>query len=130
VLQVVSVEEKRRSRGRKRVPKFKVNDVVRILRYRFTFARSYQPMWTEEVFRIKLVNTTMHFPMYVLTNWDGDEEIEGLFYEEELQPRPSNVFKILEVKRHKRVRGRQMSLVLFQGDRDYRWIPREDLVRV
>jgi len=130
ILQAVSIEEKRKSRGRKRKPKFAINDVVRILRYRFTFARSYQPIWTEEVFKIRIVHTNMHYPMYEVTNWDGDEEIEGLFYEEELQARPSSVFKIIDVKRHKRVGGRQLSLVLFQGDRDYRWIPREDLTRL
>jgi len=130
VLKLVSATEKKKTRKRKRSPKFKIGEVMRILRYRYTFARSYQPIWSEEVFKIKTIHTNLDFPMYALTNWDGDEEIEGLFYEEELQPRPSNVFKIIDVKRHRRIGIRRMSLVLFQGDRDYRWIPRGELFQL
>ena len=39
----------------KEVPKFKVSDHVRILKYKNTFAKDYLPNWSEEVFLIKKV---------------------------------------------------------------------------
>ena len=40
-------------------PKFKISDIVRILKYKNLFEKSYVPNWSEEVFVIKKVITTV-----------------------------------------------------------------------
>ena len=45
-------------KSNKKVPKFKVNDNVRISKYKNIFAKGYTPNWSEEVFVInKIANT-------------------------------------------------------------------------
>ena len=64
-------------------PKFKIGDIVRILKYKNIFAKGYVPNWSEEVFMIKKVKNTVP-----LTNVISDlkgEEIVGKFQEKELQ---------------------------------------------
>ena len=36
-------------------PKFKIGDIVRILKYKNIFPKSYVPNWSEEVFVIKKI---------------------------------------------------------------------------
>ncbi|GFT25894.1 putative uncharacterized transposon-derived protein F54H12.3 [Trichonephila clavipes] len=63
--------------------RFAVNDTVRTTRIRDIFRKGYMPGWTEETFRIyKRYPTTQ--PTYVLQDFNS-REIEGLFYNEELQ---------------------------------------------
>ena len=42
-----------------RDPKFKIGDIVRISKYKNTFAKGYVPNWSEEVFVIKKVKNTV-----------------------------------------------------------------------
>ena len=62
-------------------PKFKVGDRVRISKYKNIFAKSYTPNWSEEVFVIKKVKSTVPWT-YVINDLNG-EEIIGTFYEKE-----------------------------------------------
>ena len=58
-------------------PKFKIGDIVRILKYKNIFAKGYVPNLSEEVFMIKKVKNTVP-----LTNVISDlkgEEIVGKF---------------------------------------------------
>ena len=64
-------------------PKFKVDDHVRISKYKNIFAKGYMPNWSEEVFVIKKVKNTVPWT-YVINDVNG-EEITGTFYEKELQ---------------------------------------------
>ena len=64
-------------------PKFKVGDHVRISKYKNIFAKGYTPNWSEEVFMIKKVKTTVPWT-YVTSDLKG-EEITETFYEKELQ---------------------------------------------
>ena len=64
-------------------PKFKVGDHVKISKHKNTFAKGYTPNWSEEVFVIKKVKSTVPWT-YVIHNLNGDEII-GTFYEKELQ---------------------------------------------
>ena len=43
----------------KKEPKFKVGDHVRISKYENTFAKGYAPNWSEEVFVISKIKTTV-----------------------------------------------------------------------
>ena len=64
-------------------PKFKVGDHVKISKHKDTFAKGYTSNWSEEVFVIKKVKSTVPWT-YVIHDLNGDEII-GTFYEKELQ---------------------------------------------
>ena len=64
-------------------PKFKVGDHVKISKHKNTFAKGYTPNWSEEVFVIKKVKSTVPWT-YVIHDLNGDEII-GTFYKKELQ---------------------------------------------
>ena len=73
-------------------PKFKIGDIVRILKYKNIFAKGYVPNWSEEVFMIKKVKNTVP-----LTNVISDlkgEEIVGKFQEKELQKTNQKEFRL------------------------------------
>ena len=64
-------------------PKFKVGDHVRISKYKNIFAKGYTPNWSEKVFVISKIKTTVSWT-YIINDLNG-EKIIGSFYEKELQ---------------------------------------------
>ena len=60
-------------------PKFKFGDIVRISKYKYTFAKGYTPDWSEEAFVIKKAKNTL--PWTYITSDLNREEIVGTFYE-------------------------------------------------
>lgn len=66
-----------------RVPKFKLNDKVRISKYKTLFAKGYTPSWSTELFTIYQVRKTSP-PVYHLRDEEGNI-IKGVFYGQELQ---------------------------------------------
>ena len=64
-------------------PKFKVGDHVRISKYKNIFAKGYTPNWSEEVFIVSKIKSTV--PWTYAINDLKSEEIIGTFYEKELQ---------------------------------------------
>ena len=63
-------------------PKFKVDDHVRISKYKTIFAKGYTQNLFEENFMIKRIKNTVPWT-YVINDLNG-EEIIGTFYEKEL----------------------------------------------
>ena len=63
-------------------PKFKVDDHVRISKYKSIFAKGYTPNWSEEVFVVSETKNT--FPWTYVINYLNGEEITGTFYEKGL----------------------------------------------
>lgn len=63
--------------------KFKVNDYVRISKYKSLFEKGYTPNWSTELFRIVRVLPTEPVT-YRLVDLN-DEEVKGCFYQHELQ---------------------------------------------
>lgn len=80
--------------------KFKLNDNVRISKYREVFEKGYTPNWSNEVFKIVKIRRT-NPTTYLLEDARG-QEIKGGFYEYELQktnyPNEFLVEKILKRK--------------------------------
>ena len=66
----------------KKDPKFKVNDRVRISKYKNIFAKGYTPNWSEEVFVVNKINAVPW--TYVVSDLNG-KKIIGSFYEKQLQ---------------------------------------------
>lgn len=62
--------------------KYKVDDPVRISKYKHAFEKGYTPNWTTEIFKIRKIQNT--YPVtYLLKDYEGNI-IEGGFYELEL----------------------------------------------
>ena len=64
-------------------PKFKINDRVRIFKYKNKFEKGYRGYWTKEIFKVTKINNTNPI-MYTIQDL-YNEKIQGSFYTEELQ---------------------------------------------
>ena len=62
----------------KKNPKFKVDDHVRISKYKNIFAKGYAANWSEEIFIVSKIKNTV--PTYAISDLNG-EKITGNFYE-------------------------------------------------
>ena len=74
--------------------KFKIGDIARISKYKSVFAKCYTPNWPEEVYVIKKVKNTVPWT-YVIN------DLNGTFYEKELQKTNQKDFGIEEVIKRK-----------------------------
>ncbi|XP_070556486.1 uncharacterized protein [Ptychodera flava] len=63
--------------------KFSVGEQVRISKTKRMFKKGYLPNWTEEIFTVSR-RISSRPPLYKLKDFD-EEELEGTFYEQELQ---------------------------------------------
>ena len=68
--------------------KFLVGDNVRITKKINLFDKGYTQRWAEEVFKISKIQLTIPVT-YKITDYNG-EEIQGSFYEQELQKTSQN----------------------------------------
>jgi len=64
-------------------PKFKLNDRVRIYKYKTLFEKGYKTNWTKEIFIIDKIQNTIPIT-YKLKDLES-EPILGSFYEQEMQ---------------------------------------------
>ena len=80
-------------------PKFKIGDIVRILKYKNIFAKGYVPNWSEDVFAIKKVENTVPWT-YVIIDLNREETVES-FYEKEWQKTNQKEFRVEKVIKRK-----------------------------
>ena len=73
-------------------PKFSISDNVRITKKKKSFDKGYTQRWTEEVFKMSKIQLTIPVT-YKITDYDV-EEIQGSFYEQDLQKTKQNIFRI------------------------------------
>ena len=95
--------------GKTLAPKFLIGDHVRITKKKNLFHKDYTQRWTEEVFKISKIQLTIPVT-YKITDYNG-EEIQGSFYEQELQKTYQSTFGIDEVLK----RQGDKSLVKWMG---------------
>ena len=87
----------------KKDPKFKVSDHVRISKYKKKIVKGFIQNWSEEVFVIKKVKSTVSWT-YVISNLKG-EEVVWTFYGKELQKTYQKEFSVEKViKRSNKLR--------------------------
>ena len=105
-------------------PKFSVGDEVRITKKKKDFEKGYTARWTEEIFTIKEIRETNPIT-YKLEDLQG-EEIEGTFYEPELQKTEQQIYRIEKII--KKEKGR--SFVKWKGysDKFNSWVDNKDLI--
>ena len=102
---------------------FKINDIVRISKFRQQFDKSYTPNWSNELFtikRIKYSNPTT----YILED-SNHSEIKGHFYAEELQK--TNFPGIYLIEKVIRKRGSKV-YVKWLGLNEKSWINAKELI--
>ena len=80
-------------------PKFKVGDRVRISKYKNVFVKGYVPNWSEDVFVVNEIKSTVPWT-YEINDLNG-EKIIGSFYEKELQKTSQQEFRIEKVIKRK-----------------------------
>ena len=107
-------------------PKFSVGDKVRISKKKKTFEKGYTTRWTEEIFMIVEVKRTSPVT-YKIADLNG-EEIQGTFYEPELQKTSQEIFRIEKVIK----RGKKKSIVNWKGySNDFNsWVDNKDIVNI
>ena len=107
-------------------PKFSVGDKVRISKKKALFEKGYTTRWTEEVFTITKIKRTSPIT-YKIADLNG-EEIDGTFYEPELQKTSQQLFRIEKVIE----KGKDKSLVKWKGYSDdfNSWVDNKDIVNI
>jgi len=105
-------------------PRLKLGDTVRITKKKTIFDKGYTPRWTEEIFRISQVQHTDP-PTYKIIDTKG-EEIQGSFYEQELQKTSQEVFRIEKVI--KRQGNKSLVKWLDYPDSFNSWVNNKDLI--
>ena len=111
------------------VNRFKVGDKVRISKYKGTFDKGYLPNWTTELFTVSKVFNTDPVTYKVIDN--NDDEIEGIFYDQELvkfdkQDQDYEVEKILKTRTKNGKKEYFVKWLGYPGSMNS-WIPEENL---
>ncbi len=112
-----------------KIYKYQIGDHVRISKAKRQFKKGYLPNWTEEVFIITKRKRLGTESVYIIKDLN-DKEIEGTFYEKELQriqlPEEFRIEKVLSKKKQGK---KNVYLVKWLGwDKTFNsWVPEEDL---
>jgi len=107
-------------------PKFKIGDRVRITKKKTMFEKSYTPKWTEEVFTVSKIQYTDP-PTYKIKDYNNDE-IQGTFYEQELQKTNQEVYRIEKIIRK---RGDKSLVKWFGYPTSFNsWVENKDLIKL
>jgi len=114
----------------RRKAKYKIGDKVRISRTKSLFEKGFLPNWSEELYIIDKVQKTMPIT-YRLKDLLG-VEVEGSFYEQELQRASQDVYRVEKVIRKKKINGIDHALVKWSGynEKHTSWIQVKDLTSV
>ena len=109
---------------RPRRAKVKTGDKVQILKKKGLFEKGFTPNWTEEVFAVSKIQRTNPVT-YKITDLNG-EEIQGTFYEQELQKASQEVYRIEKIVKKDKTR----SLVKWRGypENFNSWVDNKDLI--
>lgn len=105
--------------------KFKVNEYVRISKYKSIFEKGYTPNWSTELFRIARVLPTE--PITYRLVYLNDDEVKGCFYEYELQR--TKITDVYLVERVIRKKGNKLLVKWLGFDNSHSsWIDAKDFV--
>ena len=91
------VAKKRKYKGKALVQ----GDMVRVSKVKGQFEKGYMPNWSQEHFIIDKINPRTKRRVYKLRDYEN-EEITGIWYEDELQPIKKNIYLIEKVLRKRK----------------------------
>lgn len=117
---------------KRQVPKYQLHDLVRVSTAKNVFSKTYEGTYTEEIFEIIRISKTRAPFAYTLQDLAG-EEIDGIFYEEELSRVRKDLTKdTFIIKKVIRSRGKGRNKQYFVSwagypDKFNSWIPASDL---
>ena len=96
------------------LPKFKVDDMVRISKYKSTFTKGYEANFTEELFKVAKVMRAFY-----------EEELSAVTKKDEVEA----VYRIEKIIKRKKVKGKKMVLVKWLGydSKHNSWIPESSI---
>jgi chromodomain-containing protein len=109
--------------------KFKVNDIVRISKYKHLFCKGYTPNWTTELFKIIKIRKTD--PVTYMLEDMNNRPIEGAFYEQELsKTQLPNVYLVQNILKTRKRKGKEEVYVSWVGfDSSHNcWIPKANVL--
>jgi hypothetical protein len=110
--------------------KFKVGDMVRISKTRKIFDKGYLPNWSEELFIVSEVLQT--WPTTYRIKDLADEQLEGSFYEKEMQKvtKIDNVYKVEKIISTRRKGGVKQMLIKWRGypNKFNSWVDEADVM--
>ena len=108
-------------------PKFKVGTKVRLAVKKDLFEKSYIINWTDMIYTIKQVLATR--PITYIVEDDKGVVHKGKFYEEELQKRKTDKYRVQKILKYKTENGKEYAFVRWMeyGASDDSWVPVEDL---
>ena len=98
--------------------KFIIGDTVRVSFLKKTSSREYDQKWSDKIFIISKRFRRDNIPVYKLTDFYGKQNIQGTFYQEELQKisvPPNKTYKIDNILKTKTVKGKRFFLVKWMG---------------
>jgi len=106
--------------------KFKTGDKDRILKKKGLFEKGFTPNWTEEVFTVSKVQRTNPITYKIIDY--NDEEVQGTFFEQELQKTSQEVFRFEKVVK----KGKTRSLVKWKGylESFNSWVDNKELIKM
>ena len=106
---------------------FKVGDRVRIFKKKRMFEKGFTPNWTEELFIVSEIRATKPIT-YKITDLKG-EEIDGTFYQQELQKTKQEIYRIEKVLKKRTRNGTREVYIKWKGyNNDFNsWVPESDI---
>lgn len=117
-LQLALIQQEQIKQIKSKKPQLQIGSYVRIAKQKGKFSRSYSEQTMQEIFKIKSINTKKPIPLYHLTDYDGKEDIIGGFYEFELTPVETKVFRIEKIIKKRTYRGKCQIFVKWKGFND------------
>ena len=103
-----------RNGGRKKKPKYVVDDTVRIWMKKRTFQRGYDESFSREYFKIKKVLLNLPVPRYILEDSKGGKIIGAFFEDELVKFVPNDSFEII-IKNKRKKKSRTEYFVHYLG---------------
>ena len=130
-LNLALIQQEQIKKIKPKKPGLAVGSYVRIAKQKGKFSRSYDEQTMQEIFKIKSINTKKPIPLYHLTDYDGKEDIVGGFYEFELTPVETKVFRIEKILKKRTLRGKRQIFVKWKGfgENQNSWIDETNIVK-
>lgn len=131
-MSVALAMEKYRSKTKFVRPKLEIGQLVRIALQKTVFHRGFKEQSNYEVFTVSNIKVKLGKPLYFLETYDKKNKLVGGFYEHELTPVNSDIFRVEKVIKTRKQGGKVEHFVKWKGyDNSHNsWITSEDITQV